>query len=402
MILVFDTLGTGVHHVPFNSGMLQTLRHALPGQTIRVHADPSHLTELRGDRQLVGSRAIEFCDIVISPHYQAKSQVVSVRRFWRELMTLWAALRRVPSREKCLLVLLNATSTCMFAASLVARSRPGKVGVVVCLHGNVETLTGWRSRNPAIRRFDLRGVLSTPQTVPFRYLVLEESIKAELGGIVPEALPAVEVLPHPANPDEIAGTAELTLQLPIRVGLIGQATEAKGISPFLETANLLKQRYGERIEFYLIGRVFPGTDVARFAALDGPVSTERLSREQFRTLLGRVHFAFLPLQPSYYRLAASGALLDAITWLKPVVATAIPIVADLFERYGDIGYQCHTTEDMQQALQTVLTEMDPARYRDQVQAVRRIRDARLPAALAEPFRAILRDFFPDILRAESS
>jgi len=105
---------------------------------------------------------------------------------------------------------------------------------------------------------------------------------------------------------------------------------------------------------------------------------------------------FLPLQPEYYRLAASGALLDAITWLKPVIATSVPIVSDIFARYGDIGYLCDSTTDMQQALRTVLTKMDSVRYAGEVEAMRQVREARLPAMLAQAVGSILRTHFHEL------
>jgi hypothetical protein len=173
------------------------------------------------------------------------------------------------------------------------------------LHGNLVNLTGWRSRNPVIRRLTCtrcwQGVAR-----PIRYLVHEESIKQELGRLVPQALAVTDVLPHPANPAEVAFCGDMSLRYPVRIGLVGQATEAKGITPFLETSKLIKHKYGKQVEFCLIGRVFPGDDISRFASLDGPLSTTNLARDDFRKLLGRLHFVFLPLQPEYYRLAASG------------------------------------------------------------------------------------------------
>ena len=106
---------------------------------------------------------------------------------------------------------------------------------------------------------------------------------------------------------------------------------------------------------------------------------------------------FLPLQPEYYRLAASGALLDAITWLKPVIATSVPIVSDIFAQYGDIGYLCCSAEDMQRALHVVLTEMDSVRYAGQVEAMRRAREARLPIALAQHLRCIFQAHFRELV-----
>jgi hypothetical protein len=345
---------------------------------------------------LADNAMIEFREIVISLHYQFKIQVVSVRRFWREFVTVLGALRQVPRNEYCLILMLSATSTAILAASLLAMTGWRRLGVEICLHGDAETLTGWRSRNPAVRHVDLRAMLARRKPEPIRYLVHEESVKGELGKLVPQSLAVTDVLPLPANLAEVEYCRSLRLEYPVRVGLVGQATEAKGITPFLETARLFKQQYGERVEFYLVGRVFPGDDTSAFAILDGPVCTAALSRADFRDLLARLHFVYLPLQPHYYRLAASGALLDAITWLKPVIATSVPIVSDMFARFGDIGYLCDTTAEMQQALHTVLTLMDPARYSGQIEAMHRLRVSRLPAVLGQDLRGILARHFPKL------
>jgi hypothetical protein len=51
---------------------------------------------------------------------------------------------------------------------------------------------------------------------------------------------------------------------------------------------------------------------------------------------------------------------------------------------------------MQRALQEVLNNMDQARYTSQVERMRKIRAARLPAALAQDFRAMLHGRFPEL------
>jgi hypothetical protein len=47
MILAFEMNSMGTHHAPFNSATLQTFSHAVPDQTIRLHAHVSYLRELR-------------------------------------------------------------------------------------------------------------------------------------------------------------------------------------------------------------------------------------------------------------------------------------------------------------------------------------------------------------------
>lgn len=398
MILVFEMIWTGTHHAPGNSATLQTIAAALPEQRVVMHAEATHLANLQADPKLTALPNLSFAEIGISPHYRYRTHIVSVRRGATEFATMRRALRTVPPDEKVLIFLISATPTAILAARALARLDRRVVGVQVGMHGNLNDLTGWRSRNPLVRRFDLPSVMRGPQVPGVRYLVLEEGIRRALAEIAPAAAAQSDVLPLPVNIAEIPRVPETALGLPLRIGLVGQATAEKGIGPFLDTARLFKERYGKRLEFYLVGRAYPGSDLAPFAVLDHPVSTEQLSREDFLARLAPLHYVFLPLHERYYRLSASGALLDAITWLKPVIATRLPIVADEFEKFGDIGHLCDDVPAMQAALEGIVQGMDAARYARQREALKAARAARLPEALARRYRAIVEAQFPALLR----
>jgi hypothetical protein len=393
---------TGTHHAPVNSATLQILARAVPEQMIRLFADPSHLAELQADPSLTACRQIDFTPIKLSPHFRFKTHIVSLRRGIREFATMWAALRRLPPGEPGLLFLTSTTPTAIFAASVLARLVRRCAGVVVGLHGNLNDLTAWRSRNPLVRLFDMPSVLRVrrrmPQGVPYRasvrFIVLEQAIRRKLETLAPEAAQVTDVLPHPVIQTEIGRAAPVSLTLPLHIGLVGQATEAKGITPFLELARELKARHGDRLTFEVVGCAPPGSDLGRFAALDAPVTHQHLSREAFRTRLARLHFVCLPLQQGYYSLSASGAFVDAITWLKPVIACRVPIVEDAFVRFGELGHLCDDVAAMRAVIEHLVVQPDPARYAMQVAAMRRARDARLPDALARDCRGILTRGFP--------
>ena len=102
------------------------------------------------------------------------------------------------------------------------------------------------------------------------------------------------MLELPVNVGEISYVPETDLTRPVRIGFVGQATAAKGISAFLDTARRLKGRHGTAVEFHLVGRSMPGSNAADFAVLDSPVSEDHLPRQTFLTRLGALHFVFLP------------------------------------------------------------------------------------------------------------
>ncbi|HSU05739.1 MAG TPA: hypothetical protein VLI93_09215 [Acetobacteraceae bacterium] len=396
MILVIEPTWTGTLHAPGNSATIQTISDAFPEQAIQIFAEASHLRELRSDAALTARRSISFHPIILAEEFLHRPHIVSLRRLASELRIIRAALRSVPRDEPSLIFLISATSTAIFATALILRLSVRRLAVQVGLHGDLNSLFGWRSRNPVTRVMDLRSVMRARGSRRLRFLVLDEAIRQELVRLAPEAAARSDVLPLPVNVGELAHVPEPRLTRPLRIGFVGQATQAKGIGAFLETAREFKARYGEAVEFHLIGRVPPGGELDRFALLDSPVSGDHLPRQVFLERLGRMHFVFLPFQPGYYNLSASGALLDAITWVKPIIATGLPIVADLFTRYGDIGYLCDDHAGMRAALDQVLSGMDADRYLRQVKVLKQARDARLPAALARQYRDILRDGFGDL------
>ena len=394
MILVVEMTWTGTVHAPGNSATIQVVAAAFPGQAVRVLADASHLAELRRDPALVAHANVDFRPIAVSPLHRGKTHVVSGRRFLREYITLRRAVRDVPAGEGCLVFLISATPTAIVAASALRRAR---LGIQVGLHGNLNDIAGWRPRNPLRRRFDLAAIMGRPPRRPLRFLVLENAIRDALARLAPAAAALTDVLPLPVNTAELPGEPTASLAEPLRIGFVGQATRAKGFDVFLALAQALKARHGERLAFHLVGRAMPGTDLAPLAILEEEPGTEHLARAEFARRLGALHYVLLPFRSGYYDLSASGALIDAITWLKPVIATDVPLVRQLVEAHGEIGFLAADRAGLEAAVEAALTRMDAQRYAAQVATLRRVRGARMPAALARTYRGIVESRFPDLL-----
>ena len=384
-------------HTAGNAATIETIARAFPSEMVRVLAEAEHLGELRRRLDAVGVVQAEFGEIDVPMHLQGKTHVVSARRFLREFATLRRALADAPRGEPVLLVLLSATSTAVFAASLLARLTSRPLGVHAMMHGNLNEIEGWRSRNPLSRRFDLRSALSGAHPPVLRFLVLAPAIRRELARLLPATERRTDVLPLPADVAEIDLQAETRLTAPVRFGLIGQATKDKGIDAFLDIARRMKARHGSAVEFHLVGAMRPGDDPARFAVLADPVNVGALDRARFVERLGRLHYVLMPINPGYYRLSASGAVIDALTWLKPMIATPLPIVADLFARFGDLGTLCEDEAAMEAAVEAAIANPDPERYARQRAALAAARASRTPDRLAADYAALVTRGFPGLL-----
>lgn len=394
VILILEMTWRGRVHTPGNSATIDTIARAFPGEKIRVFAEAEHLAAL-GQILAGGGGRIGFSPIPVAAHLQGKTDIVSARRAAREFTTLRRALAGVPAGEKILLFLLSATSTAVFAASLIARLDRRVVGVHLGMHGNLNEITGWRSRNPLRRAFDLRAALAAKHPPQVRFLVLEEAIRRELARLLPAAGARADVLPLPVNLAELNGAPSPSFAPPWRFGLIGQATKAKGIEVFLDLATRTKARFGERVEFYVIGGFRHDMEQAQLSALAHPPDYSVLTRAAFTARLAAMHYILMPLAPEYYALSASGAVVDAITWEKPMIATPIPIIDDLFARWGDLGQLCAGAEEMAAALARVVENPDPARYAAQQETLHRVRESRAPARLAAGYAALVAEKFPD-------
>jgi hypothetical protein len=136
----------------------------------------------------------------------------------------------------------------------------------------------------------------------------------------------------------------------------------------------------------------PGAEV-----LAHPPAHEPLPREEFAARLASLHHVMLPFRKGYYDFSASGALIDALTWLKPVITTRVPLTTQFFEEYGDIGTLCESEQGLAEAVEAILAAPDAERHARQVATLRAARDSRRVERLAVQYRRMVDNVFPALL-----
>jgi glycosyltransferase involved in cell wall biosynthesis len=227
-----------------------------------------------------------------------------------------------------------------------------------------------------------------------QYIVLEKSIRDTVVTSFPLLSGKIDALEHPLSPNQLE-LPEVPLVEPIRFGFLGLADRAKGYPVFVDLANRITVKYGNRAEFHAIGHLsgnsmIPGTN----ALLTKPQST-LMSRTAFLNGVSGLHFIVLAHEAGPYTLTASGVLLDAIAWGKPVICREIPIFESIFNQQGDIGYLFNSDDELKRVVEEILQNADNPRYQRQVSNLRSARKTRHPEALAEQYRHI-------VLRASQS
>ncbi|HEX6813162.1 MAG TPA: hypothetical protein VF384_16180 [Planctomycetota bacterium] len=383
MIQVLECLCGDLEHVPVNAGLVDTIAEAFSDE-ISVFSEPAHGVHLRaalGDRH---RGRIQWVDVAIP----ARRAGIAARmpheyRLLRRMATGRGVVR--------LRLLLSAHRSALWALRLRRAFARDRIPTQVVLHGEVSEVAGWRSRNPLRRLFDMRSTLARCWGRGIQYLALEDAIAERLRAEMPGLASGVGSVPHPILASELAEPPQPAVNSAVRVAFLGLATEAKGFGVFREVAERMARECPGRFEFTVVGSLPPASDSRAVRALARQPAVEQISRPDYLAGLRAAHYVCLPFRGSHYDFAASGALLDAVANLRPVIALPTPVLTRMF-RTHDIGYLCQSPDEMVAVLRQVASAFPEHAYRAQVAALTALRSDRLPRALAAKYRALTESF----------
>jgi hypothetical protein len=381
MILLCELSFLGCTHVPFNAGILETIRAAFPKEDLYFFGAATHLEELRREVGPLAANSTSWKEI--SPPAPGTGYL---KRFFRELNIFRQLSDIAPDDRSSCLVLTSAYPSTVLAAK-VSRMFKLTMHLQIILHGP-SGLVGKRYRRPIRRLQDMKTALTLLGNKNIRYLVLEEPIRDTIVKTLPFLSGKIEVLEHPISPKEGA-SEQVDLNEPIRFGFLGLANKSKGFPLFVKVANDVILKYGARAQFHAIGHSAVNDDsVNGIEVLTSKPGIKQMSRTDFVRRVSQLHFIILPHEAVSYALTASGVLLDAIAWEKPVIARKIPIFEAMFERYDDIGYLFSDDLELKRIVDHILETADKGRYRTQVRNLRSARKNRAPESLATTYRQI--------------
>lgn len=373
---ICEPVSCAAEHAPFNASLLELLGYGLPGAALVFIGEHEHVREVKALVEPGNDQHIRYRARPIAPRKGDMKQ-----RIGKDYCLLRYALGGLGQED---LLLVSATTPSVLFALILAcwRSR-SKVRVQAVMHGNLVDIAGWRSRG--IRRFlDLRSAMSAGMRHGIQFIVLEEGIRQEATKVWPglgEGLAMVEH-PYPGHP---------TVSMPASdsvpgIGFLGMAVAVKGFDRFVAIAAEVGERMPGAVAFDAIGPL-PFEKQARLEAERGnegwPMLRRApahgwLDRDEYGSALRALHYVCLPYEPTHYRFSASGVLLDAIRFNKPVIALRNATLSNLFERYGDIGFLCESPDEMKATVLAMAQGFDMERYRYQCQCMGRLASDRLP------------------------
>jgi hypothetical protein len=369
-------------HAPFNAGLLATIREAFPNEGLVFNGAAAHIVELR---QQVGEPLADSISwkTIVPPRPGA----AYLRRFCCELKIIRSLLRDAQQHLTWPLILTSAYPSTVLALKFARSWGCRQIPVQVVLHG-MSGVVGRRYRHPIRRLQDTKTALTVMGNKGIKYLVLEENIRRTVLTSIPSLRPHIAVLEHPVSVHE-GGSQISDFSSPIQFGFLGLALKSKGFPLFVETAQAITARYEKHAEFHAIGRLAEEGKLAqRLDVLATKPTYAQLPRADFLAAISKVHFIVLPYDSAFYSLTASGVLLDAIAFQKPIIARKMPMFETMFEKHGDIGYLFDNDIELQGTIEEILQVKDKSRYQRQVCNLKNLRESRVPQALAKAYRGL--------------
>jgi hypothetical protein len=371
-------------HVPFNAGLLATVRAAFPQEDLSFFGAAAHIEELKTQVGQPLAATISWQEV-----FPPVPGTPYLQRFFRELKIISRLLRSLSQDSSGQLICTSAYPSTVLALKSARCLRSSRIPVQMVLHG-LSGVVGQRYRRPVRRFQDMKTALTILGNKKIQYLVLEQSIRDTVLKGLPCLSGRVEALDHPLPPNEAESVIN-DLSPPISFGFLGLANEPKGFPTFVKLANEIVAKFGHGAEFHAIGRLpADATPPNGMDSLATKPGVTRMNRADFIRGVRQLHFIVLLHQAAPYALSASGTLLDAIAWEKPVIARSTPIFKSMFEKHGDIGYLFRDDAELRLIVEYILQKGDQSRYQRQVLNLRNTRHSRTPATLAASYREICR------------
>lgn len=375
MNVVVDAQAWGFEHVPFNAAFVAALAEAYPGEPIHFFGERDHLAQVQ---RYLASRMdtpqVTWRPLTLPPRFAREREraVPDFRNFSRVL----SEARRLGA-SRVVACYLHATTGVLALKALSLLER--RMLVAFVHHGSLVRVLGSRRYHPLLAFGNGR----------LRQIVLGDSIREEVVAKIPRLRKSLFGIRHPYF-FERAVPSDLPAGGPVTFSFLGLVEESKGIAAFVDLAATFCPSLGDKVRFDLIGgkrRGVAADDVGPWVKTygkDGPIP-----RELFERQLAETTYAVFPYEPEYYKLVASGSVLDALTAGKPLIVLRNSQFEELFQTMGDIGYLCADVAEMRTTVDAILRDPPRDRYRRQSENILNKRHVFEPAAVGAQLRDVL-------------
>lgn len=263
---------------------------------------------------------------------------------------------------------------------------------LICCHGEMESIASSVNVKGVLskilycccRNFFLNPKVKIAKTIYFS--VIGEMIYKNLETYVDKSKMAHFVsMDHPyIFVKQIAKTESRVDRLPLSVGTVGAMSMSKGLSRLLYYAELCDKK-SLNVKISHTGKIVSDDKLREQNIVELPAQNQELSREQYDERLSNLDYILFFYDSDSYKITASGAIMDALTVEKPIIAIRNSYFDYMFEKFGAFGYLVDNVEQMVDVTMDILlnNRIDKFDYAT-------IKNRVTPHSLREEFNAVIR------------
>lgn len=362
MLHFIDQTSVGDHHMVFNASIIKILLIMYPADRIMLHGITSNhksVLEFLSDKESerIVFRPIEYTKPLSNNiFFKAINYLRKERKrkaHFREL------LNEVPNTD---LVFLSITTyTCFYYFKKMKVKF--EVPVIACLHGDLDFVFNANGRLEEHNATIYKKIFKI-NAVNFRYLLLNKIAKPIL--VKKGLLKSEEVLEieHPYSDLGHQIIDKNISILPLKLAHIGSMEVKRKNSHYIyKLAQILFDEgiQKDKLLFQTIGLITPSVTLYKNNIVEEVVGNEKeskpkyLSRQNYEKALSDVNYTLFFYPEMEYVFRASGAIVDTISFEKPVITLNHPYFDYLFAKAGNVGYICDSLEDMKDLLKNIVS-----------------------------------------------
>lgn len=133
----------------------------------------------------------------------------------------------------------------------------------------------------------------------------------------------------------------------LSIGTVGAISKTKGLYGFIEFANKIKPSLRGGMNISVVGTTHEDINLLKEAKIEFfSKDNELLSREELNHRINELDYMLFFYPKDSYRITASGAIMDAICYEKPIIALKNDYFEYLFNKYGCFGFLFEDIDSM--------------------------------------------------------
>jgi hypothetical protein len=385
MIVICEPMCWGFEHASVNAALIGTVAEAFQDEELLFLAEAEHIRYVKNILD-AHSVVVRYRETAIPP----RTLVEKHQRFAPDFR-LYRNVFRV-AHKSCAntIIFCSVMSPGLISIKTLLRSYRD-IACLAVLHHVLQEVTTVPSLQPHRLFFWLRLWLSIGNTHRLRYVILGPRIAERLKQYVPRMSSYVSTLDLPyffrddVSPEPFADDV-------VRFGSYGVGSLEKGTDIFFRLAKEVQSaKTTYTPTFTLVGTVpWKQLKDVPHRSVNIPSPDVPLDQEAYEKYCRNTDYALVFNRPSAYELRASGSILDAFSFLKPIIALKSPLSEYYFKKMGDIGYLCENSSAVKDTILDILETRPIERYRQQQENILTQRVQFSPAGLSLKFRSLLK------------